>query len=158
MGPDISAVVADEDGYIAEDTNLAVGAVVSKSAPLFVEEELDHLLNSEFAAVAIQRGGQGIVLALCVLGRPLVPTRVVVLPPQNVEHGVVGQPRDVVLAELLEAGALVIGCMVEKVSCGFFDEWQLPSGCTFEIGGTIVSGKPCDTLPCNQAVLRETFQ
>ena len=156
--PYIGAVVADEDGYVAEDADLSLVAIAFESAPLVVEEELDGLLYGEFAAIPIERRCQRIVLPLCELGGPFVPTCVVVLPTQHVEHGVIGQPGDVVLAKLLEAGALVVWRTIEKIPCGFLDQRQLQTGCAFEVGRPVMARQPGDALPCDQAVLRETFQ
>ena len=50
MGPDVGAVVADEDGDIAEDADVALGAIASQGAPLLAEEELDNLLDCKLAA------------------------------------------------------------------------------------------------------------
>ena len=68
------------------------------------------------------------MLALGVLGGPLVPTGVVEAAAEDVEHGVVGQPGEVVLAELLEAGALVVAGVVEEVGGGLFDQRKLEAG------------------------------
>ena len=53
VGPDVGAIVADEDGNVAEDADFAVGAVAAKGAPLLGEEELDDLLDGELAALFV---------------------------------------------------------------------------------------------------------
>ena len=100
MSPCIGAVVVHEDRHIAEDANAFAGAVFTQSAPLLVEEVLDHLLNREFAAVAPEKSSERVVLALRVFGWPVNPTHVTVHAAQDIEHGVVRQPGGVRLAEL----------------------------------------------------------
>src|SRR6202040_3142942 len=59
MGPDIGAVEADKDGYVADEANVALGAVVAEIAPLFVKSKLDHPLDGQcvllFAAHGLER-------------------------------------------------------------------------------------------------------
>ena len=44
VSPDIGAVVADKDGDVAEDTDVAHVCVLAKRAPLLVEQVLNRLL------------------------------------------------------------------------------------------------------------------
>jgi len=92
MGPDVGGVVVDEDGDVAEDADVALAAVGAKGAPLLVEEELDDLLDGEFAGVVVERSGESVMLALGVLDGPLMPTGVVEAAAEDIEHGVVGEP------------------------------------------------------------------
>jgi hypothetical protein len=70
VGPDIGAIVVDEDGNIAQDANAAAGAIGPEASPLFAEEVLDRLLDDELAAVAGEQGGERVVIAVRVLGGP----------------------------------------------------------------------------------------
>ena len=92
------------------------GAVLAQAAPLLAEEVLDDLLDGEFAAVAGEQRAEGIVIALRVFDGPIDPADIAVHAAQDVEHGVVGEPGDIVLAEFLEAGLLLGGGVVEEVA------------------------------------------
>jgi len=141
MSPDVGAVVADEDGDIAEDADLAFGAVGSQGGPLLIEEELDDLLDGEVAAALVHHPRHGVGLAGGVLGGPLVPAEVVEAAAKDGIDCVVGEPGDVVLAEALEAEALFLGSAVEEVGCGFFDQRNLLREGGAKVARALVSGQ-----------------
>ena len=139
MSPHVGAVVVDEDGDVAEDADAALSGIGLEGAPLLIEEKLDGLLDGQGAGVVIQDSGQCIVRAAGVLRRPLVPTGVVETTAEHVEHGVVGQPGEVVLAELLVVSALFVVGAIEEVGGGLLDERELESHGFYEVGGAFVA-------------------
>ena len=90
MRPDIGRVVADEDSDVAEDLNLALGAVVMKGTPLFSEEELNDLLDGDVAAGFVEQRGHGVGLTEGVFGRPADPAGVVEAAAEDGKHRPVG--------------------------------------------------------------------
>ena len=158
VSPDIGAVVVDEDGDIAHDLDALFGAVGANGAPLLVEEELDGLLDGEFAALFVEDGGHGVAVAVGVLGGPLVPAGVAVHAADDGEHGVVGEPGDVVRTELMEARAQVVGGPVEEVGGGLFDERQLLVGGEDEVCGAFVAGESLDAVPGDPALVGEALK
>ena len=146
MRPDIGAVVADKDGNIAEDANPALGAVSSQSRPLFVEEELNDLLDGELASAFVHETGEGVGLAAGELGGPLVPAEIVEAAAQHTVHRVVGEPGNVVLAEPLEAEAVFLRSAIKKVGRRFFDQRNLLVEGRAEVAGALVSGQTAGAL------------
>ena len=139
--PDVRAVVVDEDGDVAEDTDVFASAVLAQAAPLLAEEVLNGLLDGELAAVAGQQRANSVVLALLVLDWPVDPADVSVHAAQHVEHCVVGEPGEIVLAEILEASQPLRRGMVEEVGRCLFNEWELEARGFFKVGGTVVPGQ-----------------
>ena len=92
MGPDIRAVIADKDGDIAQYFDFAFGAVSTQSSPLFAEEELDHLLDREFATGLVQERSHGICVSKGIFPGPLIPACITEASSQHREHRIVGQP------------------------------------------------------------------
>ena len=116
---------------------------------------MDSLLDGEFAAALVEDAGHGVVLAMGVLGWPLVPARVVELATKHREHGVVREPRDIFVAELLKRDAL-LGCgAIEEVGSRLFDEGKLQARGFAEVGGALVAGQTLNTVPLDPAILRK---
>jgi len=92
MSPDIGAIVVHEDRNITQDVNLSFCAIGAQSAPLFMEEKLNDLLNGQLAAIGIERFGDSSIISMCVFSWPLMPANVSELSPKDIEQGVVSEP------------------------------------------------------------------
>src|SRR5262249_31705464 len=55
IGPDIGAVVIHEDGYVANDADVFLRAILADGAPLFPEEELNDASDREIGVCAQQK-------------------------------------------------------------------------------------------------------
>ncbi len=146
VSPDVGGVVADEDGDVAEDFDLALDAVGAEGVPLLGEEELDDLLDGDVAAGVVQERGHGIGLAEGVFGRPVDPAGVVEAAAEDGEHGPIGEPGDVVLSEALEAGALLAVGALEEVCGGLFDERALGIESALEVARAVVAGETLNAV------------
>ena len=158
MRPHICAVHIHKDGDIAHNPNLAVPAVIPQRAPLLVEEELDHLFNRQFAAIFVHHLRQCVVLPARIFLRPLVPTGVVIISPQHIEHRIVGQPRDIVLAEFVKPRTFVIVRALEKVRRRLFNQRQLQKMGRAKIRRSVMSRQPRNPLRRDPSLLHQHLE
>ena len=77
---------------------------------------------------------------------------------QHAEHGVVGQPREIVLAELLEAHALLVGGVVDKISGRFFEERHLDAVDFVKVDRAVVGRQPGDAVGGDPTLLGEALE
>lgn len=95
VGPDIRAVVGDEDGEIADDTDATVVGVFFQGIPLTAELILNEGLEANFSIEflgGIEEGGR---IATCERSRPEVPGGTIERFLEGHEEGVVPEPPSV---------------------------------------------------------------
>ena len=107
--PDVGAVVVDEDGDVANEADVAVGAVCAEGAPLLAEGELEGLGDGEFFAVFEAEGVEGRRLAVFYVAGPVTPGGVVELAAQDGVERPVIEPGGVLAAVGFEGGPF-FGC------------------------------------------------
>src|SRR6516162_7622903 len=92
MRPDIDAVIADEDGDVADDLNTAIIAVGPKSSPLFEKGELQEALDVNFILQIGTPLLESVGRTLHKVGVPRNPLLVTEVLAQAGEESVVVQP------------------------------------------------------------------
>src|SRR5215469_12451812 len=157
MHPHVGAVVAHKDRHVAENLNLSLCAILSQGGPLLVEEELNYLFNRNLPSMRIQQFRHCIMLAQSILCGPFIPTHRVMHSPENIEDGVIGQPRNIVLAELLKSRTRLVVCPVKKVRCSLFNQRKLLLRRTVEVRGALVSRQPGNPLTCKPPLVRQAL-
>jgi hypothetical protein len=82
MGPHVGAVVADENGNIANDLDATRSASRMQGAPLFEERKLNGCRDLHFDVQFCTRSLESARLATRQFLRPQIPTHIAVPPPQ----------------------------------------------------------------------------
>src|SRR5271166_3835077 len=99
MRPHVGAVVADEDGDVADDANSLLGAVRAQSTPLLEKRKLQEALFLQlvvqFLLQLLHRFGATVHDVL----RPPIPRLIPESLAQRAEQNVVFQPPEVLAAE-----------------------------------------------------------
>src|SRR4051812_47299827 len=135
MGPDVGAVVADEDGDVADDADVALGTIATDGAPLFEECELeitgDLKFGGEFGAGAVQGGG----IAMSEVVGPLVPTLTVVALAQGVEKDEVLEPPRILVTEAIVGFAVAAAGVLQEMLRGLDQERNFGLQHALEVDG-----------------------
>src|SRR5262245_35378516 len=79
VGPDVGAVVRDEDRGVADDPDPMFVGVAGEVEPLFEKEELVELLRADFDRMVLAEKMHGFVFAVAQVGIPFRPLPAVVL-------------------------------------------------------------------------------
>src|SRR3954454_5684566 len=124
MRPHVGAVVADEDGDVADDLDAALRGSRPDRVPLLSKEKLDDAMELQLFCELVMRFLDRIRLACSELARPRIPSRTVeALTKASEEHEVL-EPPVVLAAEAFEAIARRTMRVAEKFFCGRMQQWH----------------------------------
>ncbi len=100
--PDVGGIVRSEKGGIADDFHAALAGMTSQRVPLAEEEELPELLPADGLRKLSSGRGQRLGLARPQRRGPILPAGAALVLLQGHEEGVVIEPIQVALTEILE--------------------------------------------------------
>src|SRR5262245_46401638 len=92
VGPDVGAVVRDEDRGVADDLDPMFVCVAGEAEPLLEKEELVELLRADFGRMVLAEKMHGFVFAVAQVGIPFRPLPAVVLVLDRAVRRVIFQP------------------------------------------------------------------
>src|SRR5208337_1616934 len=133
VDPHVSAVVADEDGNVADDADAALAAVGAESAPLLKEGELQKALHFELLVQFRMQLRDGVGMTMNYVLRPTVPWLLAEAVTQRAEQHVVFEPPMVLLAELFVAFSTCSRRRSQKVGGGLEQQRQFLGADVLEI-------------------------
>src|SRR5262249_38388659 len=92
VGPDVGAVVRDEDRGVADDLDPMFVGVAGEAEPLLEKEELVELLRADFYRMILAEKVHGLVFAVAQVGIPFRPLPAVVRVLDRAVRRVIFQP------------------------------------------------------------------